>query len=187
MINETIIISTVFMSPRGGKREGSGRPKGTGRFGVPTCTIRVPETLVSEVYAFIEEPPYSLPLYLSKVQAGFPSPADDYIERHLDFNKEFIPHPAATFFLKATGESMVDAGIFPNDILLVDKSLTPRTGDIVIAAIDGELTVKRLYKTAQKVQLMPANPAFSPIDITHEQEIVIWGVVTLVLHKPEKR
>lgn len=172
---------------KGGKREGAGRPVGQGRFGFePTKQIRVPTSKISEIHAFLhnEQPGVSLPLYSSKVQAGFPSPADDYIERHLDLNSEFIKHPSATFLLRATGDSMIEAGIFSNDILVVDRSLEPADGKIVIAALDGELTVKRLSRQKGRVQLLAANPHYKPIDITDEQDVVIWGVVTLVLHEP---
>jgi DNA polymerase V len=118
------------------------------------------------------------------VQAGFPSPADDYIERYLDLNSEFIKHPAATFLLRTTGDSMIDAGIFSGDILIVDRSLEPSDGKIVIAALDGELTVKRLSRQKGRVQLVAANTNYKPIDITDEHDVVIWGVVTLVLHEP---
>lgn len=168
------------MAPKGGKREGAGRPPGE-----PTKQIRVPTSKLKQVWALIQESSYSIPVYLSKVQAGFPSPADDYIERYLDFNSEFVKHPAATFITQAVGESMIEAGIFPGDRLLVDRSLEATDGKIVIAAIHGELTVKRLSRKGGKVQLLPANPDFQPIDITQEEDVVIWGVVTLVLHEPE--
>ncbi|MFO8571797.1 translesion error-prone DNA polymerase V autoproteolytic subunit, partial [Legionella pneumophila serogroup 1] len=101
----------------------------------------------------------------------------------LDLNTKFIKHPSSTFVLQATGESMVDAGIFSGDWLLVDRSIEPSDGRIVIAAVNGELTVKRLSKKGGRVQLLPANPKFQPIDITEDSEMVIWGVVTLVLHE----
>lgn len=168
------------MAPRGGKREGAGRPSVKG----PSKQIRIPQSLVPTVKHLIQSGITKLPLYSSRVQAGFPSPADDYIERHLDLNEEFIKHPSSTFILKASGESMIDAGIFPGDMLLVDKSLEPTDGKIVIAALDGELTVKRLSKQKGRVQLLPANSKFKPIDITEEVDLVIWGVVTLVFHEP---
>lgn len=172
---------------KGGKRAGAGRPLGQGKFGLEqTKQIRVPSSKISEIHAFLlnENSMNSLPLYSSKVQAGFPSPADDYIERYLDLNSEFIKHPFATFLLRATGDSMIEAGIFSNDILVVDRSLEPVDGKIVIAALNGELTVKRLSCQKGRVQLLAANPNYTPIDITEEQDIVIWGVVTLVLHEP---
>jgi len=156
------------MSPRGGKREGAGRPRGE-----PTKIVRLPLSQLT----------HQLPIFASKVQAGFPSPADDYIEGYLDLNSKFIKRPAATFVLQATGESMLGAGIFPGDWLLVDRSMTPTDGRVVIAAVDGELTVKRLSKKGNKIQLLPANPKFPPIDITEDSDMVIWGVVTLVLHE----
>ncbi|HCE6135882.1 TPA: translesion error-prone DNA polymerase V autoproteolytic subunit [Legionella pneumophila] len=172
---------------KGGRREGAGRPVGRGKFGFEaTKQIRVPASKISEIHAFLlnESHSCSLPLFSSKVQAGFPSPADDYIERYLDLNSEFIKHPAATFLLRATGDSMIEAGIFSNDILVVDRSLEPVDGKIIIAALNGELTVKRLSCQNGKVQLISANPNYKPIDITGEEDMVIWGVVTLVLHEP---
>ncbi|WP_115711769.1 LexA family protein [Legionella sainthelensi] len=166
------------MSPRGGKRAGAGRPRGE-----PTKAIRIPVAQLAELEQLKHESAYRLPLFSSKVQAGFPSPADDYIEGYLDLNTKFIKHPSATFVLQAAGESMVDAGIFSGDWLLVDKSIEPSDGHVVIAAVNGELTVKRLSKKEGRVQLLPANPKFKPIDITEEHEMVVWGVVTLVLHE----
>lgn len=165
------------MSSRGGKREGSGRPKGE-----PTTTIRVPLSRLPEIKRVMQHA-QGIPIFSSKVQAGFPSPADDYIEGYLDLNTQFITHPMATFVLQVTGDSMVDAGIFSGDWLLVDKSLEATDGKIVIAAVNGEPTVKRLSRKGNQVQLLPANPQFKPIDITEDCEMVIWGVVKLVLHE----
>lgn len=167
------------MSPRGGSRAGAGRPKGE-----PTKAVRVSVSLLAELERLKEGPNYHLPVFSSKVQAGFPSPADDYIEGYLDLNTKFIKHPSSTFVLQATGESMIEAGIFSGDWLLVDKSVEATHGRIVIAAVNGELTVKRLSKTEGRVQLLPANSKFKPIDISEDSEMVIWGVVTLVLHEP---
>ena len=177
----------VNIMSRGGRREGAGRPQGWGKYGFgPTKQIRIPSSRLSEVRAFLENKneTCSLPLYSSKVQAGFPSPADDYIERYLDLNSEFIIHPSATFLVTATGDSMVNVGIFSGDILIVDRSIEAVDGKIVIAALDGELTVKRLSRKNGKVQLMPENSKYSPIDITEEHDVVIWGVVTRVIHEP---
>ncbi len=167
------------MSPRGGTRIGAGRPKGE-----PTKAVRLSVSLLRELERLKENVDYRLPVFSSKVQAGFPSPADDYIEGYLDLNTKFIKHPSATFVLKATGDSMIDAGIFSGDWLLVDRSIEAEDGRIVIAAVNGELTVKRLSKKQDKVQLLPANSKFKPINITQDCEMVIWGVVTLVLHEP---
>ncbi|HHS2563240.1 TPA: LexA family protein [Legionella pneumophila] len=166
------------MSPRGGKREGAGRPRGE-----PTKAVRISLSQLAELERLKSHASYQLPVFASKIQAGFPSPADDYIEGYLDLNTKFIKHPSSTFVLQATGESMAEAGIFSGDWLLVDRSIEPSDGRIVIAAVNGELTVKRLSKKGGRVQLLPANPKFQPIDITEDSEMVIWGVVTLVLHE----
>ncbi len=127
--------------------------------------------------------PCFLPLFISKVSAGFPSPAEDYIDEPLDLNTYLITHPAATFFVRAIGDSMLGAGIFPNDILIIDRSLKPISGKIIIAAIDGELTVKRLKTTGKKIYLLAENPYYKPIEIRDGQEFEVWGVVTCVLHQ----
>jgi len=168
---------------RGGAREGAGRPKGQGKYKEPTKPIRIPESMINDVMGYVESKGYKLPLYSSKVQAGFPSPADDYIEQKLDLNSYLIKHPTATFFVRATGLSMINAGIYPDDILVVDRSLEPTNGKIVIAAVDGQLTVKRLKKDKSGTYLYPENPKFKPIRIDEGNDVVIWGVVTNVLHK----
>jgi DNA polymerase V len=187
MINVTKIKRVCIMHG-GGKREGAGRAKGYGKFGSDkTKLIHVPISRLSKTQALLfYKNTGSLPLYSSKVQAGFPSPADDYIERYLDLNAEYIKHPASTFLVTATGDSMMEAGIYSGDVLVVDKSLAAVDGKIVIVivAVNGELTVKRLSRINGRVQLVPANCKYKPIDITDEQDIVIWGVVTLVLHEP---
>ncbi|TAL65038.1 MAG: translesion error-prone DNA polymerase V autoproteolytic subunit, partial [Legionella sp.] len=116
------------------------------------------------------------------VRAGFPSPADDYIETMLDLNEYLIKHPAATFFVRASGDSMINAGIHSGDILIVDRSLEATNGRIVIAALNGELTVKRLIRHNGQVKLAAENPNFPTLDITDEYDVVIWGVVTSVIH-----
>ena len=123
------------------------------------------------------------PLYLSKVQAGFPSPADDYIDKKLSLDEYCINNSEATFFVYASGDSMTGAGIFPNDLLIVDRSLEPVHGKIVIAVLDGELTVKRLQISCGQVTLMPENKAHKPIIVPELSELNIWGVVTNVIHK----
>ncbi|MDO8845116.1 LexA family transcriptional regulator [Methylicorpusculum sp.] len=126
--------------------------------------------------------PVSLPLFSGKVSAGFPSPADDYIEKTLDLNELLIQKPAATFFVRAEGESMLGAGIHPNDILVVDRSLEPVPGRIVICALNGELVVKRLKRQTGQWLLGSENPAYRDIVLLEELEVVIWGVVTSVIH-----
>lgn len=130
------------------------------------------------------------PLFLTRASCGFPSPASDYLEGRLDLNRHCIAHPAATFLLRAEGDSMTGVGIFPGDLLVVDKSLTPRQGDVVIALLDGGFTVKTLQLTP-RVRLLPANPAFAPIDFpvdaVGEQGLEIFGVVTHVVGNLRQR
>ena len=123
-----------------------------------------------------------MPLFTGKVAAGFPSPADDYVEKNLDLNELLVQKPAATFFVRAQGESMLGAGIHPNDILVVDRSLEAVPGKVVICAINGELTVKRLERVNDQWQLKAENPAYADIVMHDELELVIWGVVTNVIH-----
>ena len=119
-----------------------------------------------------------------QVAAGFPSPADDYLkaETPLDLNEHLIKHPAATFFVRVRGDSMTGCGIFPDDILIVDRSLEPVHRKVVIAVVNGELTVKRLHQAGGKIMLMPENSGYQPIVIENEMELEIWGVVTCVIH-----
>ncbi|XBS22536.1 translesion error-prone DNA polymerase V autoproteolytic subunit [Methylomarinum sp. Ch1-1] len=124
-----------------------------------------------------------MPLFTGKVAAGFPSPADDYVEKTLDLNELLIQKPAATFFVRAEGESMLGAGIHPNDILVVDRSIEPAVGKIVICALNGELTVKRLKSLGRNMVLAAENPDYADIVVDEEVDLVVWGVVTNVIHK----
>jgi DNA polymerase V len=127
--------------------------------------------------------PIYLPLFSHTVAAGFPSPADDYIEGRLSLDEHLVQHKEATFFVRAQGDSMVDAGIFNGDILVVDKSLTPVSGHIVIAVVDGDLTVKRLIKRGGKIMLKPENARLKQIEFIDGQELQVWGVVTSTIKK----
>lgn len=126
--------------------------------------------------------PCPLAFFTCRVEAGFPSPADDYLEGTLDLNEHLIRRPAATFFLRVSGDSMTGAGIYPGDILIVDRSLPPADGRIVIAVIDGELTVKRLSRRHGRIRLLPENPRYPPIEINAEQDLRVWGVVVHAIH-----
>ncbi len=123
-----------------------------------------------------------LPLFLERVSAGFPSPADDYLEERLDLNHHLVKHPAATFFVRASGDSMLGAGIHPGDILVVDRSLDPANNSVIIAAVNGDLTVKRLVKTGRALLLAPDNERYRPIEIREGMDFEVWGVVTAVIH-----
>ena len=123
-----------------------------------------------------------IPLASGRVSAGFPSPADDYIEKKLDLNEYLIRHPAATFFVRVSGDSMSGASMHPGDILIVDRALKPISGKIVIAILEGDLTVKRIQQRGGKTFLVPENPAYTPMEIHPETSFEIWGVVTHVIH-----
>lgn len=230
---------SVHSSGHGGARPGAGRPKGQGRWGEPTVPVRVPQSRVAAVKAWLDVLPavgspekmkkertavacdarvvphqplesvsapavdwsdvltasgltamrpsdalsaLRLPLFGYRIAAGFPSPADDYIEERIDLNRHLIRHKEATFFLRVQGDSMINAGIHDGDMLIVDRAIEPVSGKIVIAALDGELTVKRLSISGGGVRLLPENPDYPVIEIGTEQELVIWGVVIHVIH-----
>ncbi|MBF0384579.1 MAG: translesion error-prone DNA polymerase V autoproteolytic subunit [Candidatus Omnitrophica bacterium] len=122
-----------------------------------------------------------LPYFLSRIPAGFPSPADDFLEKKLDLNEFLIKHPSATFFVRVKGDSMVNAGINSGDILIVDRSLEPKDNKIVVAVLNGEFTVKRIKKKRDKLYLVPENPDFTPLEVTESMGFEIWGVVTNVI------
>jgi DNA polymerase V len=125
------------------------------------------------------------PLYLTPVRAGFPSPAEDYIEASLDLHTYMVKHPAATFFVRVSGDSMTP-GIADGDILVVDKSLTPQPHTVILAVVDGEFTVKRFRRQGGQVILQPDNPTYAPIVITDPGRFLCWGVVTYVVHNPNE-
>ena len=125
----------------------------------------------------------TIPYYLHKAGAGFPSPATDYMENKLDLNEYLIKHPAATFIVKASGTSMSQAGILSGDLLIVDRSISPSNDNIVIASIFGDLTVKKILKKKKSLFLISANDEYPSIEVKEEMECFIWGVVTYVIHK----
>lgn len=189
---------------RGGARLNAGRKKGSSVYGETTTAVRIPESLVPTVKNLLDArkrqleiladhstaillpakapTQISLPLFISKVPAGFPSPADDYVEKTLDLNELCVKQPAATFFVRVEGESMLGAGIHPNDILVVDRSIEPVPGKIVVCALNGELTVKRLDCENDQWKLKAENPNFPDIELHEEIDMVVWGVVTNVIH-----
>lgn len=191
----------------GGKRAGAGRKPGSGLYGEATKVMRVPVSYMDEVKKMLLEfqrkaipepgrtkaevlfrpdlkaPPHRKTLYATRVAAGMPSPAEDYTEGLLDLNEHLMKNPEVTFFVRVSGDSMIDAGIHPGDLLIVDRSLRPGNGKVVIAVINGELTVKRLFKEKNKLYLMPENPHYPAIEIKEEMDFMIWGVVTNVIHE----
>lgn len=185
-------------------RPGAGRKVGTGKFREATSVLRIPvsqepvikdflvayqrKRLVNNIDTISEfelptliSKPISLPLYSSKVSAGFPSPAEDHMEKRLDPSEFLIDQKDATFFVTIQGQSMIDVGLMPNDKAVIDRSKKPKIGDIVLAVIDGEFTIKTLSKKKNgNAVLLPANStgAYSPIEIKEGMSFDIWGVVT---------
>lgn len=137
---------------------------------------------ILDISKFKKEVSYEIPLVENKVRAGFPSPAEDYIDKKIDLNKELIRHPSATFFVKVSGDSMQGAGIHTGDMLIVDRALNPKKGSIIVALLETEFTVKRFIKEKNMIKLVAENPAYETIEITEETEFEVWGVVTNVIH-----
>lgn len=125
----------------------------------------------------------SIPFIENTISAGFPSPAEDYLESGIDLNKELIRHPSTTFFGRVKGYSMCGAGIFEGDILVIDKSLDAKDDDIAVCFIDGEFTLKRIKREKDAVWLIPANDKYKPIRVTVDNDFLIWGIVTAVVRK----
>jgi DNA polymerase V len=161
----------------------TGDRKGTDRArGAQAGRGRV-ELLGRAAFASGGAPFCGVPLYGASVAAGFPSPADDYVESALDLNEYLVGNPAATFMVRVSGESMLGAGIHDGDVLVVDRSRDPAPGRIVVAVLDGELTVKRLRFREGRWVLAPENPAFEPIVVGSGQDLHVWGVVTGVVRR----
>lgn len=191
-----------MVSQRGGRREGAGRKF---VYDEPTKVMRIPESLVIEIKNYLNNSKKAkfndiasitlvnpsttmhIPLAAEKVAAGFPSPAQDYVDKTLDMNEHLIKNEAATFIVKVASLSMRDAGIDIDDELVVDRSLEAKHEDIVIALIDNEFTVKRLMIEGDERWLKAENPDYSDIHLKDGQEMVIWGVVTYVLKPFKKR
>ena len=136
-----------------------------------------------DLFQFIKKKQILTPVFLDSVSAGFPSPATDYMENKLDLNEYLIKQPVSTFIVKAKGPSMTDAGILSGDLLIVDRSITPKSNDIVIASIFGDLTVKKLQKKENLLFLLSANSDYPSIQVKEEMECFIWGVVTYIIHE----
>lgn len=190
----------------GGTRSGAGRQAGTGVYGEPTQVVRIPISSAGVIKDFLkgyqvrnkmgqalvkadvyyphaDAVRHALPLFGHKIPAGFPSPADDYIEDTLDLNEYLVPHQETSFFVRVKGHSMTGAGIFDGDMLVVDRSLEPVSGKIIVAVVDGELTVKRLAFEKGRPILQAQNPHFKDIVLKDTQELLCWGVVTSTIRK----
>lgn len=204
-VNQT---DTKSIKKIGGMRAGAGRKVGSGKFQEPTAVMRVPASqkpVISDFLAAyarkqqdnaykldidaisqfefpsLQPNPIKIALFNSKVPAGFPSPADDHIEKRLDPSEFLIDKVESTFFVTIQGYSMIDEGLLPGDRAVVDRSKLVETGDIVLAIVDGEFTIKKLAKTKEgRPILMPANSSgeYKPIEVTQHMQVEIWGVVT---------
>lgn len=174
------------MPPHGGKRRGAGRKAGSGKYGEPTELMRVPASMARDIKDFVrlkKIKTHRIPLYMARVPAGSPAALEDHVDDYVDLNEFCVSNPEETFMVMATGDSMVDANIRAGDVLIVDRALDPISGNIVIAVVDGNLTVKRLHKTAKSITLKPENDKYEPIKITSKNTLHIWGVVTHIIHK----
>ncbi len=128
-----------------------------------------------------------LPYANEGIQAGFPSPAQSYINETIDLNIELVKHPASTFFGRVSGDSMIEEGIEEGDILVIDKSLEPINGDLAVCCIDGEFTLKRILIEENCIKLMPSNASFKPIIVTTENQFTVWGIVTYTIKKNRRK
>lgn len=183
----------------GGLRKGAGRKVGSGVYGEGTKVIRVPESRVYDIRDYLARTQSSniveflstennlntnpRVLFEHKVAAGFPSPADDHAEKKLDLNDYLIGQKETTFFVRIKGDSMIDASIHDGDIVIIDRSRQAKIGDIVLASIDGDFTVKILSKQGGRPRLLPANEKYQPIDIKKDTTFEIWGKVTGAVRK----
>ncbi len=141
------------------------------------------DSSIAEIFVVDRKAKVVRPLFTCGVSAGFPSPAEDHIDQKLDLNEFLIPHPTSTFFVRVAGDSMVNASINNNDILIVDRSLEATNGKIIIAVLNGEMTVKRFIRKETSCQLVAENSDYQPIEITENSNFEVWGVVTSVIHQ----
>ena len=177
----------IKRNSHGGARAGAGRKGG------PSEVVRLPLPIANlarrlksgdlragDINGFLDveaRTALAIPLMTSTAACGFPSPADDYLDSPLDFNELLVSNPAATFAVRISGESMTGAGLFPGDVAVVDRSLTPSNGSIVLALIDGEFTIKRYCVVEGGIVLLAENPRFPNIEISAETGLEVWGVV----------
>ena len=141
------------------------------------------DNTIDEIFAVEHKTIVKCPLFICGVSAGFPSPADDHIDRKLDLNELLIQNPAASFFVRVAGDSMKDAGINNGDILVVDRSLQATSGKIIIGIVNGDLTVKRLVRNDTSCKLVAENPDYPPVEISEDMDFNVWGIVTSVIHQ----
>ena len=136
----------------------------------------------NKIYKFNNKKSADVGLYLTSISAGFPSPAEDHIDVNLNLNDYLVKHPSSTFYIYVKGDSMVGSGIYDGDLMVIDRSLEPRSNGVVVAVIDGEFTVKKIYKKNNQIYLLPNNKNYKPIHIKEHMDFQIWGVVTHSIH-----
>ncbi len=167
----------------GGRRKGAGRPVGTGKFKVPTKTMRIPIDMDSDIEEFVQSKGQSIALYYSTVRAGHPAPVNDEHEpERVNLFKHIVENPSDTFLLTANGDSMIMAGIHTGDLLVVDRKKEIKDGMVVVASINGEFTVKRLKYKNSRPYLMPENKQYKPIPVKENDDVQIFGAVTHSIH-----
>lgn len=151
----------------------------------PTLVYHRPAPCLSQTPLEVAQEPlaFEFRLLTHRISAGFPSPAADYTEEGLDLNDYLVRNKPATFMFTVKGESMIGASIEDGDKVVVDRAMTPKHGDIVVAVVEGEYTIKRLYKHQGRLELRPENPAYSPIVFNEGMELLIWGVVVGVVRR----
>ncbi len=167
--------------PRGGKRKGAGRPKGTGKFGEPTKAVRLPVSMIERIMKFIDLKGFVLPLSPNK---GVATPNADKAPELVNLLDAIVPGPAAsTFLVRAADDSLNGMGILVGDLLVADNSLTPENGNVVVAIVNGKITIKRYAVKGKKVELKAENAKYAPIKIADESELEILGVVVTASRK----
>jgi len=143
--------------------------------------LKLHKTNTLEIYTADTTSSISLPLVDSGISAGFPSPADDFLDVSIDLNKEYVKNPSTTFYGRVKGDSMINAGLSDGDLLIIDKSLEPTNDKIAVCFIDGEFTVKRIRIEKDIVWLVAENEKYKPIKVTADNDFIIWGIVTTVI------
>ena len=151
----------------------------------PTKSKRPMEEI--HLYPADLQQPLELPFAEGGIRAGFPSPAQDFIGESIDLNRDLISHAESTFYARAVGDSLKDANVYEGDILVVDKSLEPRDGDMAVCCVDGDFTLKFIEKHPDYLLLRPANAAYKPIKVLPDDYFMVWGIVTYIIHKVRHR
>jgi len=135
-----------------------------------------------KIYRFNDKESSGVDLYITSINAGFPSPAEDHVDVSLNLNDYLVKHPSSTFYIYVKGDSMIGSGIYDGDLMVVDRSLEPKSNNVVVAVIDGEFTVKKIYKNKNQIYLLPDNKNYKPIHIKEGMDFQVWGIITHSIH-----